>query len=167
MKELFIVRHAKSSWNQPELADIDRPLNKRGKKNAPQMGRRLANRNVLPDLLLSSPAKRSISTAKKIATEIGFSKSKIQTDTLFLHTSVDEIIHRLRLVSDDVNSLMIFGHNPGLTDLANFLTGGNIYNIPTCGVVALQFDIEHWEQIDAGKGKIVFFDYPKKNNQHF
>lgn len=163
MKKLFIVRHAKSSWDFPELDDYDRPLNKRGKKNAPQMGRRLANRGIKPQLIITSPAKRAASTARRIAKELSFPKSEILKEPLFYHGTNKNIIEILQKQNDDMNEIMIFGHNPGLTDLTNYLSGANIYNIPTCGVAEIDFEIRSWADIDKKKGTLVYLDYPKKS----
>jgi len=162
MKKLFIVRHAKSSWDYPELDDFDRPLNKRGKRNAPEMGQRLAQRNVKPDLMISSPAKRAAATARRIAEQISFPISRIQKESLLYHGSTGNMINMIKSVNDSVNILMIFGHNPGLTDLANHLSGSDIYNIPTCGITEIDFDISSWNDLAANKGNLISFDFPKK-----
>lgn len=163
MKRLFIVRHAKSSWDFPELDDYERPLSKRGKKNAPEMGQRLALRQIMPEAMITSPAKRATDTAKFIATEISFSVKKIKSESLFYHASNNNMISLLQDVSNNIETLMIFGHNPGLTDLANFLSGADIYNIPTCGIVEIEFNISSWTEIEKNTGKLISFDYPKKN----
>ena len=162
MKTLYIARHAKSSWDFPELTDIDRPLNGRGNKNAPEMGQRLFKRNIKPDLLLSSPANRAFTTAQKIAQEIGYPLEEISTSQEIYHVGSGELMDIVRGQNDSINSLMIFGHNPGFTWFANSLTGENIDNIPTCGIVAIEFDVDSWSNIEAGEGKLIFFDYPKK-----
>ena len=162
MKTLYMVRHAKSSWDYPELDDIDRPLSKRGKKNAPEMGRRLAARNILPQILVCSPAKRAISTALRIADEIGFPREAIVSEDRLYLASVEDIVDVIRQTGNEVNSLMIFGHNPGFTDTANRLCGSDIYNIPTCGIAAIRFDIDDWQSVEPGEGHLLFFDFPKK-----
>ena len=159
MKKLFIVRHAKSSWDFPELDDYDRPLNKRGKKNAPEMGQRLAKKNVRPDKMISSPAKRAAGTARRIAEEISFPVKKIAKEPLMYHGSTRNMLSVIQGVEDDVNTLMIFGHNPGLTDLTNYISDSDIYNIPTCGI---DFDVTSWQDVSQDTGKLVSFDYPKK-----
>ena len=162
MKKLFIVRHAKSSWDFPELSDYDRPLNKRGKKNAPEMGRRLATRNIKPDALVTSPAKRAAATARRIAEEISFPLQRIKKEPQLYHGSTNGMIEVIKAIKSDVDILMIFGHNPGLTDLANQLTGSDIYNIPTSGVVEIDFEISSWKDLELIVGKLVSFDFPKK-----
>lgn len=162
MKKLFIVRHAKSSWSNPDLEDFDRPLNKRGKKAAKEMGKRLALRNNFPDSMITSPAKRAAATAKLIAEEISFSSKKIVSEPTFYEASVSDFMSVLKDVDDNINRLMIFSHNPGLTDLTNYLTGADIYNIPTCGIAEIDFDIISWKNLDQNSGRLVSFDYPKK-----
>lgn len=161
MKYLYIVRHAKSSWEYPALDDHDRPLNNRGKKNAPEMGQRLAKRQVTPDAIISSPAKRAYTTAKKIGAEISFPSANIKKEPLFYHGTTSDMITVLQNVGIDVETLMIFGHNPGLTDLANFLSGSDIYNIPTCGIAEIEFDVSSWAKVGGDTGNLVSFDYPK------
>jgi phosphohistidine phosphatase len=162
MKKLFVIRHAKSSWNYPDLDDIDRPLNKRGKRNAPEMGKRLSVKGVKPDLLITSPAKRAASTAKKIAKALSYPKDQIVIDQNLYHGTNQEVIDVIRNASDKIGTLMIFGHNPGFTELVNHLSGSSIYNIPTCGIAEIGFDIQSWKDIDKIKGKLIDFDYPKK-----
>jgi phosphohistidine phosphatase len=162
MKRLFLVRHAKSSWDNPSLDDIDRPLNNRGKRNAPEMGIRLRKQGIIPDLLISSPAKRALTTAKRIAEEIGYPKKEIQIDDRLYHGSSNSMLSIIHSQKDKINSLMLFGHNPGFTDFANSLCGINIYNIPTAGIVAVDFGIDNWSEVDYKSGELVFFDYPKK-----
>ena len=162
MKKLFIVRHAKSSWDYPELSDFDRPLNKRGKSNAPEMGRRLASRGVKPDLMITSPAKRAAATAKRISREVGYPSDLIRKEELFYHGTIRDIIEVVKSVDDKVETLMIFGHNPDLTSLTNSLSGSDIYNIPTCGIAEIDFDVSSWSEVEKGLGKLISFDYPKK-----
>jgi phosphohistidine phosphatase len=162
MIKLVIVRHAKSSWDNPELDDFDRPLNNRGKKDAPEMGRRLAQRNITPDKIITSPAKRAAATAKRIAAEIFFPKKNISKEPAFYEASVEDFLSVLKEVSQNVKTLMIFSHNPGLTNLANYLSNAGIYNIPTCGVVEIEFENSSWSAIGKHSGKMVSFDYPKK-----
>ena len=162
MKTLFIVRHAKSSWDDHTLADIDRPLNGRGKRDAPEMGRRLKNRSVLPDLMISSTAKRARKTARKIAGEIGYDKNDIILLDSLYHAGVSSIHQLIKQTQEYVDTLMIFGHNPGFTDFANFIARTEIYNIPTCGIVQIRFDTTSWQEVDPSNSKLIDFDYPKK-----
>lgn len=162
MKTIYLVRHAKSSWDYPELSDFERPLNKRGKRDAPVMGSRLKERDILPDLMLSSPANRALSTCRVIAGAIGYNKQKIVTDKAIYHASKNSLLDVVQQVSNENNSLMLFGHNPGFTDFANELASTDIYNIPTCGIFACEFEVESWKDVGVGKGNLLFYDYPKK-----
>jgi phosphohistidine phosphatase len=162
MKTLYIVRHAKSSWDDPGLADFDRPLNERGKKDAPRMGKRLKKKDVHPQLMLSSPAKRAYSTSKKIAEVLGYEATNIKTDEDLYHAEPGVILSVLKRISDNVSVVVVFGHNPGFTEFVNELgTDTDIDNIPTCGVVAFSLPIDSWKEIRFKSGKQLFFDYPK------
>ncbi len=162
MKRLYLVRHAKSSWKDLSLDDFDRPLNKRGKQDAPFMGKRVKKYKMLPDLIISSPAKRAAKTAKIIAKEIGFPKKKIIYDASIYEAGMASLITVVRNIDDLANEVMLFGHNPGLTILAEDLTNAQVDNIPTCGIFCIDFDVNSWKEIEEGKGRVVFFDYPKK-----
>lgn len=166
MKTLYLVRHAKSSWDDPGISDIDRPLNDRGKKDAPRMGKRLKEKAVIPDLMLSSPSRRTLSTCRRFAEILGYDPDSIKTERRLYHADEDEILSVIRDVKDKYNVLMVFGHNPGLTDFVNLLSEEDniINNLPTCGVVCFTFKVEHWQMTDYGKGQFVFFDFPKSKN---
>ncbi len=162
MKMLYLIRHAKSSWDSPLLNDFDRPLNERGERDAPRMGKRLKEKKPVVDLFLSSPAKRALTTAEKIAEILNYPAEKIKTDRELYHAEDEEILRIVKALSDKHDVVFLFGHNPGLTDFVNRLTGAVIDNVPTCGIVACKLTIESWKQTDWGKGKVEFFDFPKK-----
>lgn len=163
MKTLYIIRHAKSSWDASNVDDLERPLNDRGKRDAPRMGKRLKEKGIHPHLILSSPAKRALSTGKKIAKILNYPKDNITTDRRLYHADEETILEIVQGLKDKLDSVMLFSHNPGLTDFVNTLMNGefDIDNIPTCGVVAFEFDVDAWKDITWGKGKMLFFDYPK------
>ena len=161
MKRLYLIRHAKSSWDDPDLADFERPLNKRGKEEAPAMGKRLKKSKVQPDLILSSPAKRALKTTKIIAKELDFPKKQTVTDEAIYEAGVSALLNVIRNIDDAFQQVLLCGHNPGLTDLAQYLTNVRIDNIPTCGVFCIDFDLQSWKKVTEGKGIFVFFDYPK------
>ncbi len=163
MKTLYLIRHAKSSWSNLSLEDIDRPLNKRGKRDAPVMAKRMKTRNIRPSLLLSSPAKRALKTCKIFAREFDYPKLRIEIDMGLYHASENELLAILRSKNDALDTIAVFGHNPGFTDLANELSSTQFYNVPTCGVVAITFPIDHWSELRFGAGSLLFFDYPKNN----
>ena len=161
MKTLYLVRHAKSSWDNPALRDFDRPLNERGKTDAPRMGQRLNKRGVMPELILSSPARRARSTARKIAREIDYNLNQIQFADNLYHAAPNTILQVLSRLPDSFQSVMVVGHNPGLTDFVNEYIGVRIDNVPTCGVVAARFKVQSWKDLSAVTGELIFFDYPK------
>ncbi|MDX1627444.1 MAG: histidine phosphatase family protein [Fulvivirga sp.] len=165
MKTLYLVRHAKSSWDYPELSDEERPLNKRGQRDAPDMGERLAKQGIFPDLMLSSPAKRAFTTCKIIAKQLEYPKEAIQTDKRIYHAGVSTLLKVVRDTDNTWNTLMLFGHNPGFTDFANELTGDDLENIPTCGIYACDFEVDDWHQVSLGNGKRIFYDFPKNKKQ--
>lgn len=160
MKKLYIIRHAKSDWSDDTLQDFDRPLNKRGLKNAPFMGNILKNKNINPDLILSSPALRTFATAGIIAKEIGY-KKEIETNKNMYeaHFSVlEKIIYEI----DDKNNIVFFiGHNPGLSNLVEILSG-MIQDIPTCAIVEISFDTNSWKNISKENSTLISYEYPKK-----
>lgn len=160
MKTLFLIRHAKSDWSDQSLADFDRPLNKRGKKDAPFMGEVLNEKGIIPDLIISSPAKRAKKTAIEIAETLNYPSKKIVFEEELYDASSNDILHIVRSINEQNTSAMIFGHNPGLTLLNNFISNKYIDNIPTTGIVALSLDIE-WSEVDKFSCKQLFYEYPK------
>jgi len=163
MKILYLVRHAKSSWKYPNLDDFERPLNKRGRKTAPFMGKILKKSKVAPDLMFSSPANRAAMTARLIADKINYPLDEIRYSESIYEFSEDALINAIEDIDDAVNKVMIIGHNPALTDLANYIGDQPISNIPTCGVCCLDLDIQSWMEIGEHCGKLKFFDFPKQH----
>ena len=163
MKKLTLIRHAKSSWKYPDLDDYDRPLNKRGRKDAPAMGQRLLLRGFRPDGIISSPALRALRTIEAIAAAIDFPFSNLQIDPLIYGADDLALINLIRQTSPDLEWLAITGHNPETTSLTRRLSGKAIDNVPTCGVVEMHFDIESWTSIgtDDVSPDFFYFDYPK------
>ena len=162
MKTLYLIRHAKSSWKYPALSDEERPLNKRGKQNAPDMGKRLKKKGVPPALLVSSHARRALDTAKLMAEELGYSKKKIISDERLYHASIAEFMEVIEEQDSKADVLMLFGHNPGLTELANAFCNVYVENIVTAGIYAIRFDTNSWEAVPDMQGEFLFYDYPKK-----
>ncbi len=160
-KRLLICRHAKSSWQDAALSDIERSLNKRGEHDAPEMGRRLKKRRILPDLIMASPAVRARATAEIYALKLGYQPEKISINKEQYAATVPVLIALLRAVEPQFNTVMMVGHNPESTALANILGGLHIANIPTCGIVALEFPVASWQEVIAGNSTLLFFDFPK------
>ncbi|MBF8260085.1 MAG: phosphohistidine phosphatase SixA [Actinobacteria bacterium] len=163
MKTVLLVRHAKSSWKDPGLKDFDRPLNKRGKRDAPFMGKALKERRIHPDLILSSPAKRARQTARVIAEAIGYPKKKIVFDEAIHHAPARALLELVRKQGDANRTIMLFGHNPGFNDLADILLkDGTARKMPTTGVYCIRFGVARWREVKEGTGALDFFDYPKR-----
>ncbi|RPI71769.1 MAG: histidine phosphatase family protein [Ignavibacteriales bacterium] len=162
MKKLFLIRHAKSSWDFSELTDFERPLNKRGRRDAPFMAKLLAQQGVSPDLIISSPATRAITTARYFCEPLSYSFHNLTLEPRLYGASVDEIIDVICNIDNTYSNLMLFSHNPGLTDFADQLSDKPINNIPTCGIVAFSFNIDSWNEINNDSSEILFFEYPKK-----
>lgn len=161
MKTLTLVRHAKSSWKDDSLADRDRPLNKRGKRDAPEMGRRIAAAGIRPSLIVSSPAVRAWTTAKIVADEIGYPREFLQRDNGLYLASVNGILDVIVAQDPGFNSLLLVGHNPGFTDFANYLVPGLTNNIPTAGVVSVELDTDDWSLYDKPAIELLLYDFPK------
>ena len=162
MKQLYLVRHAKSSWDDPSLSDFDRPLNKRGKRDAPFMGSLLKKMGIKPDLIITSPAVRALMTAKHFVKALGIQKKLIHQEEILYAAETEDILKVIRECDDKFDRLMLFGHNPGLTECANYLCHHPIDNIVTAGVYGLKFDFDTWQKIDRDKGIFQFYEYPKK-----
>lgn len=161
MKQLIIVRHAKSDWDDFSLKDFDRPLNHRGHKNAPEMVERLALKGIKPDTIVSSPALRAITTAKYFASGWSLNANRLTTNANIYEASTKTLLNVINGLDDQFSSIALFGHNPGLTDLLNYLTDEYIANMPTCGVAIIEFPFDEWKLISADTGKLVLFDFPK------
>ncbi|MBN2107691.1 MAG: histidine phosphatase family protein [Deltaproteobacteria bacterium] len=159
---LTLVRHAKSSRDDIRLDDFMRPLNDRGRRDAPEMGRRLREGSIQPDLMVSSPAKRAIKTARIIAGEIDFPEADILEAAEIYEAAAGELLMLMRRLPEEKRDVMLVGHNPGLTDVANLFLRPGIENIPTCGVVRLAFDAQRWRDISPQGASLLVFDYPKK-----
>jgi phosphohistidine phosphatase len=162
MKTLTLVRHAKSSWKDRGLPDHERPLNKRGRRDAPIMGERLAERAVEVDLLISSSATRALATAEALAAALDYGWDEIVVEERLYAADAEEVLEVIEEQEDWVDRLMVVGHNPELTVLANQLSALDIENVPTCGVLELEYDVERWGEIADREPVAALFDYPKK-----
>ncbi len=162
-KQLLLVRHGKSDWGNLDLQDFDRPLNKRGKENAPEMAERLINRGFKIDQIVSSPAKRAKSTAKYFAE--AYNIDEIRFEESIYEASSSTLLKVVNGLNDSADKVVMFGHNPGFTDFANELSGADIYNIPTAGMVLISFPFDSWQMVSKGTGELVFFDYPKNSDE--
>ncbi len=163
MKKIILIRHAKSAWDNPWLDDHDRPLAERGLRDAPKMAKRLKKRGILPDLILSSTAIRAAETAKFVAKELGYPTDKIVLESGLFHASPHAILKTIRTQKDSHQTILVFGHNPGLNDLVTFL-GGEIDNLPTAGQFGFKLKSEHWADLKSENAEAWFFDFPKKSD---
>jgi phosphohistidine phosphatase len=161
MKILTLVRHAKSSWKDNKISDRERPLNKRGEHDAPMMGKRIVAAGIRPSLILSSPAVRAWTTAKFLAQEIGYPLEFLQRENSLYLASLDNIIDALSTQDAEFSSVMIVGHNPGLTTFANYLSPGLTDNLPTAGLVSVGFEKDDWNLHSAPKTELLTYDFPK------
>lgn len=162
LRRLTLLRHAKSSWQESGTSDHDRPLNQRGERDAPVMGRRLLARGARPSLILTSTALRARHTAQIIARELGYPGEFLQREPELYLATPDQILAVLARQADSFRNIIVCGHNPGLTELANRLTDSDIDNIPTCGMVEIELKLQSWADIATAAGKLQLFDYPKK-----
>ena len=162
MRRLTLVRHAKSDWSLPGQVDWDRPLNKRGQRDAPEMARRLRSRKLKPDRMISSPAVRALTTASVMARELKVAAMQVHQDERLYLASPADMLAVVRELGGDAKHLMVFGHNPGITEFANQLSAGDrIDNMPTCAVFTAEFKLEDWSALDWESGQDAEFDYPK------
>lgn len=163
MKTLTLIRHAKSSWKYSGLDDMDRPLNRRGGRDAPLMGDILAERGCCPDAVFTSPALRALRTAEMIANAIQYPQQRIKLDDRLYHAGVDDLLDVIKSMDDSYRWVACVGHNPGMTDLANHLSRQRFDNVPTCGVVQMHFDLDRWTDIEKSAPNGIDFDFPKKH----
>ncbi|TGE17775.1 SixA phosphatase family protein [Hymenobacter elongatus] len=161
MKTLYLMRHAKSSWNFDNLTDQERPLNDRGRTDAPRMGQALAKRDIQLDLVVSSPAVRAISTAAIVARELNYAHDKIQVIERIYRAEVADLLEVVRALPDSAEAVLLLGHNPTITDFANALSPSPLNELPTSAIVCLKFDSARWAETDRTNAEFYFLDYPR------
>lgn len=161
MKTLTIIRHAKSSWEQEGLHDFERPLNERGRRDAPVMAARLRQSAEVPELLVSSPALRAITTARVFAEGLGISTDAIQVQAKIYEASVTTLLKIVRSLDDHYTHAALFGHNPGLSDLSRKLANCDFDELPTCGMVQISLPAHHWRDVSASSGRLLYSSWPK------
>ena len=162
MKTLYLMRHAKSSWSFDELSDRERPLNDRGRDDAPRIGQALAKRQIKPALFVSSPAVRALSTAVLVAREVDYPHDKIQVEPCLYEADLDTVVAVIRELPDEANSALLTGHNPTFTDVVNYLSPSPLSGeLPTAGLMCLRFLVDHWAEISPANAEFYFYEYPK------
>lgn len=161
MKQVILVRHAKSSWKDMSLRDHDRPLNARGKRDAPFMAQQLLDKVETADAIVASSAVRAQKTAKHFKTAFEDSLEEFITTSDLYHASPQEIMSVIQQVDDQYNRILVFGHNPGFTQFANMFSDIYIDNVPTCGIVCVDFNVVNWNKVSSPSGKLKYMMYPK------
>lgn len=162
VKDVCFVRHAKSNWDNPGLDDIERPLDKRGMKDAPLMASKMHELKLKPDLIITSSAKRARSTADFFRKEFNLDKDKFLVREELYEASPEDVYEVLRSAPDSDSFIYLFGHNPTFTWIANQISGVHIDNVPTCGVVHIQILISSWKKFKPEHAGFIGFHYPKQ-----
>ena len=165
-KLLFLVRHAKSSWDDPSLSDLERPLNERGKKDAPEMAKRLNSKKLRIDAFVSSPAKRARQTCKYFTKEFDAKKKNIVREPKLYEAGDQSFYEVIEGFKNKWDSVAVFSHNPGITSFANSLTENHVDDMPTCSVLAIKIDADKWKDFKTAKKTFLFFEYPKVEIPH-
>jgi phosphohistidine phosphatase len=163
MKTLLLIRHAKSDWGNTQLRDYDRPLNARGMSDALLMASVIDRLKLKPDCIITSSAKRAITTAGFFVEHFCIDGKRFNPTDKIYDGSYRDYINSLNEVNDEYNTVFMFGHNPEITMLASEFVPVFAEHVPTAGCVAIDFDIDNWVDIESGKGKLRFFEYPKKH----
>lgn len=163
MRTLFLIRHAKSSWGNPGLRDFDRPLNDRGLHDAPRMAQLLAKEGVTPDLIVSSPARRALTTAQFFAKAFDVPDTELLRDPNIYEAHPQEILRIISELPPQAETVLIFGHNPTFTDVANmFVKDDPVENVPTCGIVKIESEADSWKAFYEGNSRVTQFLFPKE-----
>lgn len=163
MKTLYLCRHAKSSWADPGMDDFDRPLNERGLRNAPFMAKTFKERGETVELIVSSPANRAIATARAFATALAITNDHFVQERAIYLAERHALSHLVAQLPESADRVMLFGHNPGFTELLDHLCDAGIGNLPTCGLVRIDLPVDDWRHITKHAGTMVWFDYPKRH----
>jgi phosphohistidine phosphatase len=163
LKQLLLLRHGKSSWRDPALTDLNRPLKKRGIRDAAEMAHRLERLPHRVERVLMSPARRVIDTVDQMTATTGFGRDIGEVLPELYTFSYEDIMFVLKALDNSLQSVAIAGHNPAMTDLLNFLCLESVANVPTCGMAFIRLDLPHWREIMAGSGSLECYDFPKSN----
>ncbi len=161
MKRLFLARHGKSDWSRPTLDDFDRPLNKRGRHDAPRMGKHLAGLGLLPDIIVTSPARRARETADALAHAMHMPIDKLREDGRIYAASVSVLLEVIHGWDETWNSVMMVGHNPGIADIAMMLTDESVGHVPTCTIMEVELDVSYWVDTLSGCGTLTSKSLPR------
>lgn len=163
MKTLYLVRHAKASQSLYSLADIDRPLVERGYANAHFASNKLSKTGLKPGLMVSSPGIRALTTALIFARNLNYPASLVGIIESLYNAPVEKIVQAIHQFDDSIETAMLFGHNPSITNAAILLSGQYIEHVPTSGIVGIEFQLNHWKDINTKAGNLILFDFPEKD----
>ncbi len=161
MKKFILIRHAKSSWSESSLKDIDRPLNDRGIRDAPLMAQKLFDLLGKVDRIVSSPANRAMSTALVFANAFNVKEEDVDIKEALYHAFPEEVMKVIHGLDNELESVIIFGHNPTFTTLVDSFSKDYIDNMPTCGIAIMESKVENWKEVDSSNTELVSFLFPK------
>lgn len=161
MKTLLLIRHAKSSWNDVTLPDFERPLNERGKHDAPLMAKKVKDKKIEIDAFVSSPAKRAKKTAEIFMDEFDAKMKNLILIPSLYEATVEKFYDAVENLKDKNETVALFAHNPGITDFINSLECTPVYDMPTCAVYAIKIKTKTWKEFREAKKEFLFFEYPK------
>jgi len=162
MKQLYLIRHAKSSWRETGLTDRERTLNDRGLKEAHFMAGLLKEKGIKPDIIITSDAVRAKSTARIFAEILNYPPEEIFEELDLYLASIHDFLVTINRLEDNSHSCFLFSHNPGISGMVSFLTGYEKVDMPTCSIYGMEFDIASWREVKEGSAKPLMFEYPKK-----
>lgn len=161
MKSIILLRHAKSDWTNPQLKDYDRPLNARGTRVAPKMGGKLSEMNEKVDVIFSSPAERAKLTSLYVSEQLQLDENQIEFESEIYEASVRTLLNVINKIDDEFDRVMLVGHNPTFSYIAEYLTDDIIGDLPTCGAVKISFATNSWKEISESTGNKEWYIYPK------
>lgn len=161
MKSILLIRHAKSSWDAPHLPDFERPLNDRGIDSIRIMGELISKKREIISHFFASSAARAHATGSGLVQKIGQSNKDLSFHKELYHASVSDLLQFTCRISNEMHTVALVGHNPGLTDYFNYLVDNYIDNIPTCGIVKINLNIKEWKEVTKSCGRLEYFEFPK------
>ncbi len=165
MKRITFIRHAKAVWQNSTQSDFDRSLDKQGEDDSALMGRVLWDLKLIPELILSSPAKRAVSTAYILSDAVAYPENSIRTDPLIYEGSIDDHLTIIHNLENHLHHIFWIGHNPYLTMMGRWISDESVANLPPCGLLSVQIDVQNWDLIGEGTGQVVLFDFPTNHDQ--
>jgi phosphohistidine phosphatase len=165
MKQLLLVRHGKAESPSAAIKDTDRALTRTGHQDAPEMANRFVEKGVIPEYLISSTANRALTTAKYFAKVWNIEQEKLRTEASIYEASIPALLKAVNLLDNQYERIALFGHNPGFTEFANYLSNADIYNIPPAGLVWIEFPFDDWALVSQATGTLLLFDYPRDPNE--